>query len=102
MFIKVGVILLIILHGPYSYLFCTVQYVCLLKGSVHTALVRSLTQQQPTREALSNVISVVNGNEYRPDVGVWDQLPGFLQSQDPVIYTSPPPNLWIEGMCKSS
>ena len=45
---------------------------------------------------MGNGTSVVNGNEFRPDVGGWDRYPRREQQFNPVINASPPPILWIE------
>ncbi|CAJ0647887.1 5562_t:CDS:2, partial [Entrophospora sp. SA101] len=45
-----------------------------VKGETHMALLYSLDQQL-TWDFLIDTISVVNGNEFRPDIGGWRQRP---------------------------
>ncbi|CAG8482498.1 1998_t:CDS:2 [Paraglomus occultum] len=63
---------------------------------VHKRLVNSINTQLPSWEVLSDAIAVVNRNEFRPDVGGWNQKPTFAERFQPIINRTPPPLLWIE------
>ncbi|CAG8815037.1 4455_t:CDS:2, partial [Racocetra fulgida] len=57
----------------------------------------SLDQQlPPTWLTAVDAICVVNGNQYRPDVGGWNPKPTLNQRVFPIINPCPPPLLWIE------
>ncbi|CAG8632703.1 3636_t:CDS:2 [Paraglomus occultum] len=66
------------------------------KGKVHTKLLISITTQLPSWGVCSKAIAVVNGNEFRPDVGGWSQEPTFAERFQPIVNRTPPPSLWIE------
>nr|CAG8461484.1 13719_t:CDS:2 [Entrophospora candida] len=68
----------------------------LMKERIHSELMISLRQQLPAWLVVTNGVSVVNGNEFRPDVGGWNQWPTRQQQMAPVINVSPPPLLWVE------
>jgi len=59
-------------------------------------LANSLEQQFPTWWTEIDTICVVNGNQYRPDVGGWNPKPTLDQRRAPVINSTPPPLLWVE------
>ncbi|KAF0535232.1 hypothetical protein F8M41_009691 [Gigaspora margarita] len=67
-----------------------------MKEEIHFALNVSLRQQLPGWWVLNDVVSVVNRNEFRPDVGGWNTRPTRQQRIAPIINSSPPPFLWIE------
>ncbi|CAG8463674.1 6189_t:CDS:2 [Ambispora leptoticha] len=43
-----------------------------------------------------DTICMVNGNQFRPDVGGWNPKPTLDQRRTPIISSNPPPLLWIE------
>ncbi|CAG8457652.1 1269_t:CDS:2 [Dentiscutata erythropus] len=67
-----------------------------LKTEIHKKLVYSLDQQLPTWWNQVDSICVVNGNQYRPDVGGWNTKPPLSQRFFSIINPCPPPLLWIE------
>ncbi|RHZ70772.1 hypothetical protein Glove_267g83 [Diversispora epigaea] len=67
-----------------------------IKSEIHCKLTNSLDQQLPTWWNQINTICVVNGNQYRPDVGSWNLKPTINQRLAPIINPCPPPLLWIE------
>ncbi|KAF0463785.1 hypothetical protein F8M41_026594 [Gigaspora margarita] len=67
-----------------------------MKEEIHLALNDSLRQQLPGWLVLNDVVSVVNSNEFRPDVGGWKPRPTRQQRIAPIINSSPLPLLWIE------
>ncbi|CAG8767974.1 10065_t:CDS:2, partial [Gigaspora rosea] len=67
-----------------------------IKSEVHKKMVYSLDQQLPTWWNQVDTICVVNGNQYRPDVGGWNPKPALNQRVFPIINPCPPPLLWIE------
>ncbi|RHZ75700.1 hypothetical protein Glove_212g219 [Diversispora epigaea] len=66
------------------------------KEEIHRTLGDSLRPQLLTWTVETNVICVVNGNEFRPDVGGWNRRPTRPQRFAPIINSCPPPFLWIE------
>ncbi|CAG8596543.1 5003_t:CDS:2 [Paraglomus occultum] len=66
------------------------------KGQVHLVLASSIWTQLPNWLVCSDGIAVVNGNEFRPDVGGWSPRPTFAERFQPIINRTPPPLLWIE------
>ncbi|CAG8739872.1 6916_t:CDS:2, partial [Racocetra fulgida] len=68
-----------------------------MKEEIHLALNDSLRQQLSSWLVLNDVVSVVNHNEFRPDVGGWSTRPTRQQRIAPIINSSPPPLLWIEA-----
>ncbi|CAJ0757150.1 16574_t:CDS:2 [Entrophospora sp. SA101] len=68
-----------------------------IKAEIHKKVVYSLDQQlPPTWGTQIDTICVVNGNQYRPDVGSWNPKPARNQRLNPIINLCPPPLLWIE------
>ncbi|RIB19640.1 hypothetical protein C2G38_1252484 [Gigaspora rosea] len=67
-----------------------------MKEEIHFVLNVSLRQQLPGWWVQIDVVSVVNRNEFRPDVGGWNTRPTRQQRIAPIINSSPPPLLWIE------
>ncbi|CAG8546889.1 1533_t:CDS:2, partial [Scutellospora calospora] len=67
-----------------------------MKGEIHLALNDLLRQQLPGWLVLNDVVSVVNRNKFRPDIGGWNIRPTRQQKIAPIINSSPPPLLWIE------
>ena len=68
-----------------------------IKAEIHYKLTSSLNQQlPPTWWTQIDTICVVNGNQYRPDVGGWNPKPTRNQRLNPIINLCPPPLLWIE------
>jgi len=80
----------IVTHTPYL-------PTLLINSVTHLAITESISAQLPgpwgTR---SNVVCVVHGNQFRPDVGGWNSPPIRLQAIYPLPRQSPPPILWIE------
>ena len=66
------------------------------KGRIHRLLTYSAETQNPNWSSDCNVICVVAGSEFRPDVGVWYQAPTHIQSIRPIANSCPPPDVWIE------
>ncbi|CAH1770935.1 6981_t:CDS:2, partial [Entrophospora sp. SA101] len=97
LFIKVGLpfCFIIILHA-FSNSFVTIQFNGGIKTETHRKLANSLNHQLPTWWTEIDVICVVNGNQYRPDVGGWNPKPTINQRLTPIINPCPPPLLWIE------
>ncbi|CAG8631382.1 10830_t:CDS:2, partial [Diversispora eburnea] len=67
-----------------------------IKSEIHKKVMNSLDQQLPAWWNQIDNICVVNGNQYRPDVGGWNLKPTIDQRGSPIINSCPPPNLWIE------
>ena len=65
------------------------------KMEVHKKLMNSLDQQLPTWWNQLDTTCMVNGNQYRPDVGGWKPKPALDQRAHPIINPCPPPLLWI-------
>ncbi|RHZ79480.1 hypothetical protein Glove_144g52 [Diversispora epigaea] len=65
------------------------------KERIHTRLENSFESQNQWW-ASSNTLCVVRGNQYRPDVGVWFRAPTLPQRRMPIVFSCPPPNVWIE------
>lgn len=63
---------------------------------MHKAVNTSLTGQLPAWGIVNDAICVINGNQFRPDIGGWNPPPTRPQRLFPLIYQCPPPNLWIE------
>jgi len=77
----------------------------MLKAGVNRNLVESIQAQLALCGGwlvLSNVICVVNGNEYRPDVGAWQARPSRAQGVRPIANNSPAPDVWIEVVYDNS
>jgi len=66
------------------------------KEEIHDALRSSLRGQFPNWWIQTRVTCSVNGNEYLPDVGAWRRRPSSKQRRFPVVYSCPPPLIWIE------
>ncbi|RHZ75649.1 hypothetical protein Glove_212g66 [Diversispora epigaea] len=66
------------------------------KEKIHTRLEISFENQNQYWWTSSNTICIVKNNQYRPSVGVWFQFPTRPQKRMPIIYSCPPPNIWIE------
>ncbi|CAJ0745978.1 14315_t:CDS:2 [Entrophospora sp. SA101] len=98
LFIKVGLpfCFIIILHA-FSNSFVTIQLDGGIKSEIHKKVTYSLDQQlPPTWWTQIDTICVVNGNQYRPDVGGWNPKPTINQRLTPIINPCTPPLLWIE------
>ena len=64
---------------------------------MHEELKNELKNQLPNTWWVKNKVTcVVNGNEYIPDVGAWKKRPTNKQRTFPIIYSCPPPLIWIE------
>ncbi|CAG8464164.1 20844_t:CDS:2, partial [Racocetra persica] len=69
----------------------------LVKSEIHKKVMNSLDQQlPPTWLTAIDAICVVNGSQYRPDIGGWNPKPALNQRIKPIINQCPPPLLWIE------
>ncbi|CAG8823605.1 14431_t:CDS:1, partial [Dentiscutata erythropus] len=66
------------------------------KERIHRRLANSAEIHNPNWGAEINVICVVGGNNFRPDVGIWFQKPTFAQGTRPIANLCPPSNVWIE------
>ncbi|CAG8438978.1 4366_t:CDS:2 [Diversispora eburnea] len=66
------------------------------KERIHRRLANSAEIHNPNWDVDVNVICVVGGNNFRPDVGIWFRQVTFAQSSRPIANSCPPPNVWIE------
>ncbi|RIA99501.1 hypothetical protein C1645_746962 [Glomus cerebriforme] len=67
------------------------------KIEVHEELKNELKNQLPNTWWVQNgVTCVANNNGYLPDVGAWRRRPTRNQRRFPIIYSCPPPLIWIE------
>lgn len=66
------------------------------KTEIHKELERSLERQLPNWWVQRKVTCSVNNNEYLPDVGAWRKKPSKKQRRFPIVYSCPPPLIWIE------
>jgi hypothetical protein len=66
------------------------------KVDIHEGLTNSLIGQLPNWWVRNKVTCCVNNNEYLPDVGAWQRKPSKKQMRFPIIYSCPPPLIWIE------
>jgi len=65
--------------------------------TIHKAITGSIGAQLPAPWGIrSNVICLVHGNQFRPDVGGWNPPPPRMQAIYPLVHQCPPPLLWIE------
>ncbi|KAF0535229.1 hypothetical protein F8M41_009691 [Gigaspora margarita] len=96
LFIKVSIFVLRLYDFYFLIFVLFTQFNGGMKEEIHFALNVSLRQQLPGWWVLNDVVSVVNRNEFRPDVGGWNTRPTRQQRIAPIINSSPPPFLWIE------
>ncbi|CAG8584786.1 2856_t:CDS:2 [Diversispora eburnea] len=66
------------------------------KEEIHYQLTNSARTHNPNWGVNSNVICVVGGDNFRPDIGIWFRKPTFAQRSRPIANSCPPPNVWIE------
>ncbi|CAG8600075.1 4901_t:CDS:2, partial [Diversispora eburnea] len=66
------------------------------KEYIHRKLANSLENQNQNWWTSVNTICVVRNRDLRPDVGVWFRKPTNTQRFKPLIYSCPPPDVWIE------
>ncbi|CAG8544301.1 4589_t:CDS:2 [Diversispora eburnea] len=73
-----------------------IKYDGMNKERIHRRLANSAEIHNPNWGAEINVICVVGGNNFRPDVGIWFWDPTFVQRSRPTASLCPPSNVWIE------
>ncbi|RHZ69446.1 hypothetical protein Glove_283g165 [Diversispora epigaea] len=73
-----------------------IKYDGMNKERIHRRLANSAEIHNLNWGAEINIICVVGGNNFRPDVGIWFRDPMFVQRSRPTASLCPPPNVWIE------
>ncbi|CAG8798236.1 24506_t:CDS:2 [Dentiscutata erythropus] len=96
LFIKVSIFVLQLYNFYFLIFVLFTQFNAGIKEEIHFALNVSLRQQLPGWWVQSDVVLVVNHNEFRSDIGGWNTRPTHHQRITPIINSSPPPLLWIE------
>ncbi|CAG8514942.1 8710_t:CDS:2 [Diversispora eburnea] len=66
------------------------------RSKTHFNLAHSAMMQDPSWDVNIDMICVMGGNNFRPDVGIWFRTLTFAQNSRPIANSCPPPNVWIE------
>jgi len=66
------------------------------KEQTHLNVNNSLTGQLGGWWVYPKVMCTVNGNQYEPDVGAWQNTPTVAQRRKPIVNPCPAPDVWIE------
>ncbi|CAG8625134.1 8252_t:CDS:2 [Diversispora eburnea] len=66
------------------------------KTKIHYKLTNSAEMHNSAWDVNIDMICVMGGNNFRPDVGIWFRTLTFAQNSRPIANSCPPPNVWIE------